>query len=270
MERPPPANWGKRSQRRFEGSQGLQSANSTNSPLPLLAWSSGLVSLRTVSEDVKRGLKAGSAIAPTFVAIFIGVGIAAEVADLPPLAALLSSAAVFAAPAQFAMFDMAMQDHAMLQVISVGVLVNLRFFVMSLTLTNFFATVPRRRIAYWAQFVSASSYLVTFFQSRRNQPVDLFDFYRGVVLMTFTAAMVGTAIGIVIGAGLPALLAFGATLFLPVYFSLLLVGETRGRHEVAAVTIGLLFTPPLEMWVPGWGLFIAAIGAGVIVTAAKR
>ncbi len=229
-----------------------------------------MVSLRTVSEDVKRGIKAGGAVAPTFVAIFIGVGIAAEVADLPPLATLLSSAAVFAAPAQFAMFDMAMRDHALLQIISVGVLVNLRFFIMSLTLTNFFATVPRKRLIYWAQFVSASSYLVTFFQSRRDEPVDLFDFYRGVVFMTFSAAIVGTAIGIVIGAGLPALLAFGATLFLPVYFSLLLVGETKGRHEVAAVMIGLLFTPPLELLLPGWGLFVAAIGAGAIVTAAKR
>lgn len=223
-----------------------------------------------MSEDVKRGIKAGAGVAPTFVAIFIGVGIAAEVADLPPLATLLSSAAVFAAPAQFAMFDMAMQGHALLQIISVGVLVNLRFFVMSLTLTNFFATVPRTRLACWAQFVSASSYLVTFFQSRRDEPVDLFDFYRGVVLMTFTAAVVGTAIGVVIGAGLPALLAFGATLFLPIYFSLLLVGETKGRHEVAAVIIGLLFTPPLELIVPGWGLFVAAIGAGAIVTAVAR
>jgi predicted branched-subunit amino acid permease len=230
----------------------------------------GLVSLRTVSEDVTRGIKAGGAVAPTFVAIFIGVGIAAEVADLPPLATLLSSATVFAAPAQFAMFDMAMQDHALLQIISVGVLVNLRFFVMSLTLTNFFDTVPRRRLVYWAQFVSASSYLVTFFQSRRDEPVDLFDFYRGVVFMTFTAAIVGTAIGVVIGAGLPALLAFGATLFLPIYFSLMLVGETKGRYEVAAVMIGLLFTPPLELLLPGWGLFVAAIGAGAIVTAAKR
>jgi predicted branched-subunit amino acid permease len=137
-------------------------------------------------------------------------------------------------------------------------------------LINFFDTVPRTRLAYWAQFVSASSYLVTFFQSRREEPVDLFDFYRGVVIMTFTAAIVGTAIGVVIGAGLPALLAFGATLFLPIYFSLLLIGETKGRSEVAAVMIGLLFTPPLELLLPGWGLFVTAIGAGAIVTVAKR
>ncbi len=215
-------------------------------------------------------MRAGSSVVPTFVAIFIGVGIAAEVAGVSPAAALLSSVAVFAAPAQFAMFDLSMQDGVLLQVISVGVLVNLRFFVMSLTLTKFFHHVPPRRMTYWAQFVSASSYLVTFFQSRRNESVDLFDFYRGVVLMTFSAAVVGTAIGILIGAGLPALLAFGATLFLPIYFSLLLVGETRGRRETGAVLIGLVLTPPLELMLPGWGIFIAAIGAGVTVTASKQ
>ncbi len=207
---------------------------------------------------------------PTFVAIFIGVGIAAEVAGVAPVTALLSTAAVFAAPAQFAMFDLAMQDGVLLQVISVGVLVNLRFFVMSLTLTTFFSHVPPSRMACWAQFVSASSYLMTFFQSRRDERLDLFDFYRGVIFMTFSAAVVGTAIGIVIGARLPALLAFGATLFLPIYFSLLLVGETRGRREVGAAMIGLVLTPPLELLLPGWGIFIAAVGAGIAVSVPKR
>jgi len=223
-----------------------------------------------VSDDLKKGIKVGLSVCPTFIAIFIGVGIAAEVAGLSPIITLLSTVTMFAAPAQFAMFDMAERGDVLLQVISVGVLVNLRFFVMSLTLTNIFHDVSRTRLIYWAQFVSASSYLLTFFQSRRNESVDLFDFYRGVTFMTYTAALVGTVIGVAIGVGLPALLAFGATLFLPIYFSLLLVGDTRGRYEVSAVIIGLLFTPPLEMALPGWGMFITAIGAGLVIEAVKR
>ncbi len=223
-----------------------------------------------MSGDITKGIKAGSSAAPTFVAIFIGVGIAAGVAGVPALAAVYSTLAVFAAPAQFAMFDVAVQEGVLLQVVSVAVLVNLRFFVMSLTLTNFFPHVPRSRLVFWAQFVSASSYLLTFFESRRQSSVDLFDFFRGVVIMTFLAALVGTVVGISIGAGLPALFAFGATLFLPIYFSLLLLGETKGRFELLAVLIGLLLTPPLELLLPGWGLFIAAIGAGAVIAVVER
>ena len=54
-------------------------------------------------------------------------------------------------------------------------------------------------------------------------------------------------------------------LFLPVYFALLLSSEVRQRREVTAVVLGFFGTPPLELLVPGWGLFIAAIAAGLVV-----
>jgi len=218
-----------------------------------------------VSPDLKNGARAGAMAVPTFFAIFIAVGITAEVNDVSFVAALLMTALVFAAPAQFAMMDVANQTGIWLQVIAVGVLVNLRFFVMSMTLSTFFRPVSRPRLVFWAQFVSASSYLLTFFRSRRPEPVNLFDYFRGVVLVTYPSAIVGTAIGVWFGADLPGLLVFGAGLFLPFYFALLLMSEVKGGAEVVAALIGLLATPPLEIIVPGWGLLIAALGSGLVV-----
>lgn len=77
---------------------------------------------------------------------------------------------------------------------------------------------------------------------------DPFVFYQGVVL----AALLGTAVGVWFGADMPVLLAFAATLFLPVYFSLMIAGETRTRLELWAVLLGFVATPPVEVLLPGW------------------
>ncbi|MCG6872955.1 MAG: AzlC family ABC transporter permease [Gammaproteobacteria bacterium] len=218
--------------------------------------------MRWLTADTRSGWRAGFAVGPTFLAIFAGFGIASQATQVPELAAVLATLLVFAAPAQFAMVDLASQGGTLAQVIAIGVLVNLRFVLMSLTLATRFQGVSRWRLAFWAQFVSASSYLLTFFQSRRPEPGNLHDYYRGVVLVTFPAALLGTLGGLALGVGLPDIVAFGGTLFLPIYFALLLASEVRGRYEIGAVLIGLLLTPPLEALAPGWGLFIAAIAAG--------
>jgi hypothetical protein len=62
---------------------------------------------------------------------------------------------------------------------------------------------------------------------------------------------------------MPALLAFAATLFLPVYFALMLAGEKQTPDEFTAVVLGFLLTPIGEVLLPGWGLFIVALAVGL-------
>ncbi len=219
----------------------------------------------------RAGLRASLSVVPTFVAIFAGFGIAAGVADVPAWGALALTAAVFAAPAQFAMIDLAGQGpSAIVQMIVAGILVNLRFLLMSLTLSHLFGRVRRTRLLLSAQFVIATSYLLTFFRSRRQPPVDLHAYFRGIAAATLPAALLGTALGLAFGKELPPVLAFGATLFLPVYFALLLAGETKGRNEGGAVLGGLLLTPPVEYVLPGWGIFVTALTVGAAITAFER
>ncbi|MDH3282310.1 MAG: AzlC family ABC transporter permease, partial [Gammaproteobacteria bacterium] len=61
-----------------------------------------------------RGLKAGAAVSLTFVAIFLGFGIAARAAGVEGWAAMLMTIVVFAGPAQFAMIDVASQTGVLL------------------------------------------------------------------------------------------------------------------------------------------------------------
>ena len=225
-----------------------------------------------MNESLKKGLRAGTSLIPSFVPIFIGFGIAARVADVPIAGVVALTVAIFAAPAQLAMLDLAGQGAAaIIQMIFASTLVNLRFFLMSLTLSQLFKQVPRRRLLLSAQFVTASTFLLTFFQSRKDaKEVDSYDFFTGVIVIGFSAAVAGTVIGIALGAGLHPALAFGATLFLPIYFALLLAGDVKGRFETAAVLFGFMLTPPVEWVLPGWGVFITALAVGAAVTAAER
>lgn len=214
---------------------------------------------------LREGLRAGSAVVPTFLGIFTGFGIAAQVADVPSWAALLLTVTVFAAPAQFAVIDAA----GIGPMIAAGVLVNLRFLPMSLTLSQLLRG-PRWRLLLSAQFVVATSYLLTFFAARRREPPDLPSFYQGIVLLAFPAALAGTIVGLAFGAGLPAVVAFGATLFLPIYFALLLASDLHGRYEIAAALLGFALTPFVEQAVPGWGVFVTGLAAGALMTAVER
>lgn len=218
--------------------------------------------------DLRKGFRAGVSVVPTFGFMFFGFGLTAGVVGMPELAALASTLVVFAAPAQFAMADVVAQGGGVVQLVFIAVVVNLRFFVMSLTLAG---TFERRRPAHllWCQFISATTYLTTFFHWCRSRIVDPFAFYQGVVLAALPAALVGTAVGAWFGAGLPGLLAFGATLFLPVYFSLLLAGERQSRGELRAVVLGFVLTPPAELLMPGWGLFMVAVTVGIGLYAAS-
>ncbi len=212
------------------------------------------------------GVRAALAVAPTFLSVFLSFGIAAQVTGVPAWAALAMTTIVFAAPAQFAMLD----AFGALQMIAAGVVVNLRFFLMGLTLSHIFGRRPRRELLVSAHFIAASSYLLTFFAARRRPGLAAHTYYRGIVAVVFPAALIGTAVGYAAGAALPPLVAFGATLFLPIYFALLLANDLQGRYEVAAALLGFVGTPVAEYVLPGWGMFLAALGAGALVTAAER
>jgi predicted branched-subunit amino acid permease len=213
--------------------------------------------------EIRNGFKAGVNVVPTFGVMFFGFGLAAGVAQVPELAALAITLLVFAAPAQFAMADVAAQGGGVLQLVSIAVVVNLRFFVMSLTLAGAFDPARRSSHLLWCQFVSATTYLTTFFHWRGGRVNDPFVFYQGVVLVALPTALLGTAIGIWFGSDMPALTAFAATLIVPVYFSLLIAGEDKTRPELTAVVLGFLLTPPVEVLLPGWGLFVVSLAVGL-------
>jgi len=217
-----------------------------------------------------QGVKASAPALPTMFVIFLGYGVTAQLEGVPAIAAFLMTVFIYAAPAQYAIIDLAAGGAAAIQLIVVGVLANLRFFLMSLTLSQMFEGVSRRQALPWAHFVAATPFLLTFFRARKEQPVVLFDYYRGISAPIAAMILLGTAAGIALGGDMPPPLAFAATLFMPIYFSLLITTDIKSKFEMAAVGFGFTLTPIAETLMPGWGMALVALGAGLALTLAEK
>lgn len=222
------------------------------------------------SESFRLGIRASVPALPTIFSIFLGFGLASQVAGVPALGAIAMTLAIYAAPALYAIIDLSGSGATVFQLIAIGVLVNLRFFVMSVTLSQMFKEIPTRRLLRWAYCIAATPFLLTFFQSRKQNAGNLFDYYRGISIAIFPAVILGAIAGISISGEMPPPFVFATALFMPIYFSLLLAAEVKRKHEIGAVALGFSLTPPLESLAPGWGLTLAALTAGVTMTVIKR
>ncbi len=218
------------------------------------------------SESFLQGVKACGPAIPTLFFIALGFGVASQAQNIRPVTAGVMTLALLSMPAQYAMLDIYSGGGAALQLVIVGILINLRFFVMSLWLAQTFRGRALAKIVPWTHFVAMTPYLLTFFQHRKDGSTDSFDFFRGVVTAMAPGIITGTLVGIWLGGGISSSLIFGASLFMPIYFALLLASDVKQKHEIAAVGLGFTLTPVFEVLASGWGLTIAALITGFIMT----
>ncbi|MDH4183174.1 MAG: AzlC family ABC transporter permease, partial [Nitrospinota bacterium] len=99
------------------------------------------------SDNFKDGMRAALPVTPTVFFIFMGFGMSAALAGMPGPAAVAMTMFVYAAPAQYAMLDMAASSPAgVWRLALVGILSNLRFFVMGLWFAQAFKGVSTRAL----------------------------------------------------------------------------------------------------------------------------
>ena len=223
------------------------------------------------SKSFIEGARDAAPLAPSFFFIFMGFGMMAAVAGMSPAAAMAMTVMVYAAPAQYAMVDMALSTPAgVAQLAIVGALANLRFFVMGLSLSHLLPGMSRGGAMLWGHFVAATPFLLVYLRSRKEPPADLLEYYKGLSLTLPVFAVSGVAAGLLAGGSAPAPLSFGLMLFMPVYFTLLLTSELKWGREAAAVVMGAALTPLAEIAAPGWGLVAGPVLTGFVLSVSGR
>jgi len=126
--------------------------------------------------------------------------------------------------------------------------------------------VPLKSLLPWSHFVAASTFLLSLFEKRKNDSVDFFAYFRGVACAAVPMTLIGTLLGLAMQSALPPLLIFSTSLFFPVYFTILLVSDIKKKLETAAVSIAFILTPIVELYLPGWGVTVAALSAATAVS----
>jgi predicted branched-subunit amino acid permease len=206
---------------------------------------------------MRAGLRASAPYAAASLLLAFSFGSVATAAGLPPLAALVMSAVVYAGSAQFAAVGILGAGGGVGAAVAAAALMNSRFLPMGAALAPSLGGGPVRR-ALEGQAVVDSSWALA---ARGDGTFDR-EFLLGHSAGQYVCWVTGTALG-AYGGGLDAE-ALGLDAVFPAFFLALLVGELRrGRARgvaAAGAAVALLLVPVAPVGVP-----VLVAGAAALV-----
>ena len=200
-------------------------------------------------------------------------GVSARSAGLPVIAAQAMSLIVFAGSAQFVTVQLMSAGVPVGIIILTACLLNLRHALYSASLAPYVKQLPRRWKMLLAYVLTDEAYAVTIIHYHQSEDGAYKHWYfLGTGLTLWFVWQISTAIGIVLGANVPA--SWSLDFALPLTFIALVIPSLRTRAEwIAAATAGVVAV--LAAGLPlNLGLLVAtlvgmAIGLSLEVKAGK-
>ena len=217
----------------------------------------------------RRDVTAGArAIAPVLIGVVpfsMITGVAAVGADIPPMHAIAMSLIMFAGASQLAAIDLIERTAPVTVVILTAIVINLRFVMYSASIAPYFRRAPPLLKWIGAYILTDQAYAVSVAEFRTSTPAETSRiwFYLGAAGALWITWQIGTVIGAVVGANVPAGLSleFAVPLtFLGLLFSMLEDRPTELAALIAGVTSVLTSVLPFNL-----GLIV---GASVGIVAA--
>jgi predicted branched-subunit amino acid permease len=191
-------------------------------------------------------------------------GVAMVAGGLSPLAAMAMSVVVYAGASMLAATQLLASDTPIAVIVLTALFINLRFTMYSASLRQHFGGLPlRARLA--AAYVTADNAYGASIGRFNDQPAmpGKLGFYLGAGFSVWLVWQLSVALGILIGAGLPAYLRleFAA----PLAFVALTIPLLRNRAMVAAafasaITVVLAAGLPFRLWLAAAALVGIAVG----------
>lgn len=160
-------------------------------------------------------------------------GVAMSAAGLPPLVAIAMSFLVFAGTAQLASIQMLASGTPVLVVLVACLIINLRFVVYSLSISPHLRPLDRPMKWFISYTLSDNSYAhaVTRFGYHRDEPGNA-EQLAGACFIVWAAWQLGTVVGVLAGAGVPA--EWSLEFSVALTFLALAVGTIRDSAMAAA------------------------------------
>lgn len=210
------------------------------------------------SSPFSEGLKASAPIAISFLFSFITVGAVGHAARFSFGQTVGMTALVFAGPAQYVVMTLFASGEPALGLLTAVFLVNLRFTLMALGLTELFRGVSLVKILAAIPMLSNSTFAVTQIAGRQQQSSsDRFGYFLGVCAGSYPVAIASTALGFAIATLLPSEALRIVPVILPLYFIILLAKDSTKRLSLICAIAAAIATPAAHLWYPTWGRFLA-------------
>ncbi|MGV6873130.1 AzlC family ABC transporter permease [Pseudochelatococcus sp. B33] len=205
--------------------------------------------------------------------VMLGVGSLAHDLGFPFWAAVLSTPLIWAGPAQFVLFG-SLASGAGLVAVAVAVsLTSMRLLPMGLSLLPLMEQ-PRRNLA-MRLLLAHYTVVVTWTEGQRRLPALAPErrapYYLGFANTAVLLATLLTALGFVMSAAVPPVLAAALLFLTPLFFSLSLLAGTRSTADGLAVGLGVLLMPVATPLVgPDLDLLAVGLLGGSLAYLARR
>ena len=187
---------------------------------------------KRLSPDFRAGIRAAGPILVGIVPFALVAGITATNAGMTILEAVGMSVVVFAGASQLAAIDLIGSNAPFAVVVATAVVINLRMLMYSASIAPFFQSLSTRVRTLLAYLLTDQAYALSIAEYTRNADRNRLWYYVGIAISLWLVWQVGTLIGAVVGAGVPASL--GLDFALPLVFLALLVPAMKDRGTTTA------------------------------------
>ena len=203
---------------------------------------------------------------------YVGYGALASGFDFPPLLIVASSLVIWALPGQLIMLEMhAVSAPLVLIVLAVSLSAS-RFLPMTTVLV---AMMRHSRYAGWRMYASAHLLAMTGWVAAVNRVPQMpaeqrLPYFLGFALVCWLACAVASAVGYFSADQMSEFVKLGLVFMNPLYFLLILTGETRAALGRLALAAGAITGPIAHALAPQWSLLAAGLVGGTVAYALHR
>jgi predicted branched-subunit amino acid permease len=197
---------------------------------------------------------------------YLGFGALANGSPLPLWAALLSTMTIFALPGQLAMLEMSIAGSASVIIVITVALTAARFLPMTVALLPMLRSPgrPRWRIYAAVHLLAMTGWAASMRRCPELPAAQRLSWFVGFALTNWLACVAATAAGYALAESLPPLVRQGLVFVGPLYFLLILVGETRTRHGVLALACGAVVGPLIHLAASQWSVMLGGLIGGTL------
>ena len=211
-----------------------------------------------------QGLKEGLPLTFYFMVVFLAVGVAYRAAGVGSFLGVFATFWVYSAPAQLATVDF-LSSGAWASLLAATLIINARFMFMAAALLPHFQEQKKLTLLVACQFVSATSFSLTFTHYKTHPKSHAFSYFLGIALIGSSTACLATYAGAVSVDQIPEKALPLLQMILPIFFTYALASVwPQGKFLLAGI-LGFVWAPLIEHWMAGSGLLLASLLSGAIV-----
>lgn len=234
------------------------------------------LSTHEARSEIRRGCVASLPVILGYAPFALVLGAQAAQKDLSPWMVSLMTGLNFAGGSEFAAIELWSSPPHLFLIAAITFLINSRHILMGATLAPLLRHLPPRKAFVALFFMCDESWAMGLADAEKRakagfKSVLSLYYYAGLVIGLYSAWVIGTGVGAVIGPHIANIDRYGFDMAFPAVFLVLLRGMWKGYRAARPWLVSLLVAAATYYWVPGaWyvmsgtlaGLFAAYLWAG--------